>query len=142
MSGSRTWARAVAAVREAPPPAVPTLIHRDYHPENTLWSRGRLTGVVDWTQASWGPPELDVAHMRWNLAADHGQQVADEFLACYRAITGRALGTSRTGTSSASSTSCSTAIPTTPATSGPMTSACSRPTPRPRSPGSSPAGCG
>jgi hypothetical protein len=48
--------------------------------------------VVDWTQASWGPPELDVAHMRWNLAADHGQQVADRFLACYRAITGRALG--------------------------------------------------
>jgi aminoglycoside phosphotransferase (APT) family kinase protein len=91
MSGSRIWARAVAAVREAPPPAVPTLIHRDYHPENTLWSRGRLTGVVDWTQASWGPPELDVAHMRWNLAADHGQGVADQFLACYRATTGRAL---------------------------------------------------
>jgi aminoglycoside phosphotransferase (APT) family kinase protein len=91
MSGSLTWARAIAAVREAPPPAVPTLIHRDYHPENTLWSRGRLTGVVDWTQASRGPPELDVAHMRWNLAADHGQEVADQFLACYRATTGRAL---------------------------------------------------
>jgi aminoglycoside phosphotransferase (APT) family kinase protein len=91
MSGSRTWARVVAEVREAPPPAVATLIHRDYHPENTLWSRRRLTGVVDWTQASWGPPELDVAHMRWNLAADHGQQLADQFLACYRAITGRAL---------------------------------------------------
>jgi aminoglycoside phosphotransferase (APT) family kinase protein len=91
MSGSRTWARAVAAVREGPPPAGATLIHRDYHPENTLWSRGRLAGVVDWTQASWGPPELDVAHMRWNLAADHGQQVADQFLACYRASTGRTL---------------------------------------------------
>ena len=91
MSRSRTWERAIAAVRETPPSAVPTLIHRDYHPENTLWSRGRLTGVVDWTQASWGPPELDVAHMRWNLAADHGQEVADRFLACYRATTGRAL---------------------------------------------------
>jgi aminoglycoside phosphotransferase (APT) family kinase protein len=91
MSGSRTWARAIAAVREAPPPASQMLIHRDYHPENTLWSRGRLTGVVDWTQASWGPPELDVAHMRWNLAIDHGQQVADQFLACYRAATGRTL---------------------------------------------------
>jgi aminoglycoside phosphotransferase (APT) family kinase protein len=55
MSGSRTWSRAVAAVRETPPPAAPTLIHRDYHPENTLWSRGRLVGVVDWTQASRGP---------------------------------------------------------------------------------------
>jgi aminoglycoside phosphotransferase (APT) family kinase protein len=91
MSGSRTWARAIATVRGVPPAVAMTLIHRDYHPENTLWSRGRLTGVVDWTQASWGPPELDVAHMRWNLAANHGLAVADEFLACYRAATGRAL---------------------------------------------------
>lgn len=53
-----------------------TLIHRDYHPENTLCWAGRLTGVVDWTQASYGPPALDVAHMRWNLAADHGRKVA------------------------------------------------------------------
>jgi aminoglycoside phosphotransferase (APT) family kinase protein len=90
MSGSRIWARAIATVRGVPPAVAMTLIHRDYHPENTLWSRGRLTGVVDWTQASWGPPELDVAHMRWNLA-DHGLEVADEFLACYRAATGRAL---------------------------------------------------
>jgi len=91
MLGSPAWAAAIAAVRQAPPPTAMTLIHRDYHPQNTLWSRGRLTGVVDWTQASWGPPQLDVAHMRWNLAADHGQELADEFLACYRAVTGRAL---------------------------------------------------
>ena len=26
--------------------------------------------------------------MRWNLVADHGQQVADQFLDCYRAATG------------------------------------------------------
>jgi aminoglycoside phosphotransferase (APT) family kinase protein len=92
MTGAPVWGRAVAAVRQTPPPAAMTLIHRDYHPENTLWSRGRLTGVVDWTQASWGPPDLDVAHMRWNLVADHGQQAADRFLACYRATTGRKLG--------------------------------------------------
>lgn len=80
--------QATAAVREPPPAAVMTLIHRDYHPENTLWSRGHLSGVVDWTQASWGPPGLDLGHMRWNLVADHGQQVADQFLDCYRAATG------------------------------------------------------
>ena len=67
------------------------LIHRDYHPENTLWARGRLTGVVDWTQASHGPRELDLAHMRWNRVADHGQQAADHFLACYQATTGTPL---------------------------------------------------
>jgi aminoglycoside phosphotransferase (APT) family kinase protein len=85
------WRRAAAAVREPPPASAMTFIHRDYHPENTLWSGGRLTGVVDWTQASTGPPSLDVGHMRWNLVADHGQEVADRFLACYRRCTGRTL---------------------------------------------------
>lgn len=91
MPATPVWTQATAAVREPPPPTSMTLIHRDYHPENTLWSRGRLTGVVDWTQASWGPPGLDLGHMRWNLVVGHGQQVADRFLACYRATTGTAL---------------------------------------------------
>ena len=40
--------QAAAAVRAVPPAAArQTMIHRDLHPENTLWSRGRLTGVVD-----------------------------------------------------------------------------------------------
>ncbi len=88
MSAMPVWRRAIAAVRHPPPPATMTMIHRDYHPENTLWSRRRLTGVVDWTQASWGPAALDLGHMRWNLVADHGQPVADRFLSCYRATTG------------------------------------------------------
>jgi len=91
MPATAVWEQAIAVVREPPPPTTMTFIHRDYHPQNTLWSGGRLSGVVDWTQASWGPPELDVAHMRWNLVADHGQHVADRFLATYRATTGRPL---------------------------------------------------
>jgi aminoglycoside phosphotransferase (APT) family kinase protein len=88
MPATPVWVLATAAVRERPPLTTMTLIHRDYHPGNALWSRGRLTAVVDWTQASWGPPGLDLGHLRWNLVADHGQQVADQFLDCYRAITG------------------------------------------------------
>jgi aminoglycoside phosphotransferase (APT) family kinase protein len=91
MTGAPVWTQAIAAVREQPPPAEMTMIHRDYHPENTLWSRSRLTGVVDWTQASWGPPQLDLAHMRWNLTADHGPRAADQFLACYRVTTGTTI---------------------------------------------------
>lgn len=91
MPDTPIWRRAIEAVREPPPPNTMTFIHRDYHPENTLWSRGLLTGVVDWTQASWGPPGLDLGHMRWNLVADHGQSVADQFLACYEATVGIAL---------------------------------------------------
>ncbi len=92
MPATPVWRQATAVVREPPPATAMTLIHRAYHPENTLWSRRRLTGVVDWTQASLGPPALDVGHMRWNLVADHGQAVADEFLACYRATTGTMFG--------------------------------------------------
>jgi aminoglycoside phosphotransferase (APT) family kinase protein len=91
MGGGPVWAQVTATVRQPPPGTAMTLIHRDYHPGNTLWSRGHLTGVVDWTQASWGPPGLDLGHMRWNLVADHGQQAADRFLACYRAATGTTL---------------------------------------------------
>ncbi len=88
---SRTWRQALAVVREARSPTETRFIHRDFHPENSLWSRGRLTGIVDWTQASIGPPEVDVGHMRWNLAATYGQAVADHFLNLYEGVVGREL---------------------------------------------------
>lgn len=88
MPATTVWLRTAAAVRK-PPPVTPTaLIHRDYHPKNTLWSGGHLTRVVDWTQASWGPSALDVGHMRWNLLLDRGQETADRFLDCCRATSG------------------------------------------------------
>ncbi|HEY2200756.1 MAG TPA: aminoglycoside phosphotransferase family protein [Solirubrobacteraceae bacterium] len=40
---AKVWIEATAAVRVAPPASWMTLIHRDYHPENTLWSDGVLT---------------------------------------------------------------------------------------------------
>lgn len=89
--GRRVWERAFEALRSesrSPSSAPACLIHRDYHPGNTLWADGRLTAVVDWTNASYGPPEVDVGHMRWNLAVDHGSGAADAFLAAWCAQTG------------------------------------------------------
>lgn len=89
--GRRVWQRAFEALRSdtrSPQSAPACLIHRDYHPGNTLWAGDRLTGVVDWTNASYGPPEVDVGHMRWNLAVDHGPEPADAFLAAWRSQTG------------------------------------------------------
>ncbi|HEV3504563.1 MAG TPA: aminoglycoside phosphotransferase family protein, partial [Actinomycetes bacterium] len=37
---------------------------------------------------SWGPPSVDLGHMRVNLAADLGLEVADRFLAAHQALTG------------------------------------------------------
>ena len=73
------------ARRLVPATQAPTFIHRDYHPGNTLWLRDRFGGAVDWTSASWGPPWVDVGHMRWNLATLFGVPVANRFLqACGR----------------------------------------------------------
>jgi aminoglycoside phosphotransferase (APT) family kinase protein len=86
------WQRALALASRPPPPGPARFIHRDYHPGNTLWDRGRLTGVVDWTQASVGPVAIDTAHMRWNLAVGHGLEAAEGFLRHHRALAGEAAG--------------------------------------------------
>jgi aminoglycoside phosphotransferase (APT) family kinase protein len=73
------WERVVAAA--AAPPLVPSvLIHRDFHPDNVLWTDGRISGVVDWANACVGPAAMDVAHFRVNLATLHGPAVADQLL--------------------------------------------------------------
>ena len=82
------WARAFEVASEPPLPYRACFIHRDYHPGNTLWERGRVTGVVDWIGGSLGPPGVDLGHMRVNLAADLGLEVADRFLAAHQALTG------------------------------------------------------
>src|ERR671922_688486 len=77
--------RAIEVASE-PPGGRRCLLHRDYHPENTPWSRGRLTGIVDWTSGSWGPAAVDTAHMRWNLALSYGLDAPDEFLRRQRSL--------------------------------------------------------
>jgi aminoglycoside phosphotransferase (APT) family kinase protein len=83
------WQRGIALCDAPVPSAERLFIHRDYHPGNVLWVRGRVSGVVDWVNASLGVPEADVGHCRCNLAGRFGQPVADRFLALYQAITGR-----------------------------------------------------
>jgi aminoglycoside phosphotransferase (APT) family kinase protein len=74
------WARAVELFhRPTPDGAGPDVfIHRDFHPGNVLWRRGRVTGVVDWASASIGPGCVDVGHCRGNLF-QYGLDVADRF---------------------------------------------------------------
>lgn len=82
------WERAIETVAGPPPSEPEHFVHRDYHPGNVLWVRGRLKGVVDWLDASMGPAGIDVGHCRTNLAMLHGVDVADEFLAIYRSVVG------------------------------------------------------
>ena len=60
----------------------------EYQHFNMLWSRERLTGVVDWIEACVGPPEVDVGHCRLNLTVLFSADVADRFRAIYEAESG------------------------------------------------------
>jgi len=82
------WERAFEAAAGPVPAASQHFIHRDYHPDNTLWAYGRLTGIVDWSHASYGPIGVDIGHMRWNLALRHGVATADRFRSAFDQVSG------------------------------------------------------
>lgn len=75
------WRAAFEICDQPAPPGATTLIHRDYHPGNVLIDDGGVTGIVDWPNACAGPPEIDIAHCRVNLALTHGLTAADGFAA-------------------------------------------------------------
>jgi aminoglycoside phosphotransferase (APT) family kinase protein len=82
------WEHALDVAAGPTPGAVPHFIHRDYHPDNTLWAGGRLTGIVDWSTATYGPVAIDIAHMRRALALRYDITVADRFSACFDQVSG------------------------------------------------------
>ena len=85
-SRTKIWECAVALAATPPSVRPSVFLHRDYHPGNTLWRSEELTAIVDWTSAEFGPPEVDVAHMRTNLALSFSLGAADEFLDAYRSV--------------------------------------------------------
>jgi aminoglycoside phosphotransferase (APT) family kinase protein len=70
-------------------PWEPRFTHGDFQHFNLLWSRGRLTGVVDWGSAESGPPDMDVGHCRLNLAVLFSADWAERFRLAYEARAGR-----------------------------------------------------
>jgi aminoglycoside phosphotransferase (APT) family kinase protein len=87
-SRPKVWKDAIALVAGERAPTRTCFVHRDYQHFNMLWSRERLTGVVDWIEACIGPPEIDVGHCRLNLTVLFSADVADRFLAMYEAEAG------------------------------------------------------
>jgi aminoglycoside phosphotransferase (APT) family kinase protein len=71
------WRRAIETVGGDPPAGPSAFLHRDFHPGNVLWRGSRLSAVLDWTLASWGPPAADLGHLLVNLGADWTPAVAD-----------------------------------------------------------------
>ncbi|MFF0018557.1 phosphotransferase family protein [Streptomyces sp. NPDC005374] len=84
------WAAAIDVIRKPAPPYAGRFLHRDFHPGNVLFdvapsgpAGARITGVVDWAGASWGPADLDVAHCSTNLALLHGPAWGLRFAEAY-----------------------------------------------------------
>jgi len=77
----RLWPRRVAVPH--------TVVHGDYWAGNTLWRRGRLTGIIDWEKPSLGDPGLDVGYCRMDLALFVAGDSPDVFLEEYEAAAGR-----------------------------------------------------
>jgi aminoglycoside phosphotransferase (APT) family kinase protein len=85
------WREAIDLVNSEPPKTEMCFIHRDYQQFNLLWRRGKLAGVVDWVWASYGPPEVDIAHCRLNLTVLYTPEHAERFRLAYEAISGRSI---------------------------------------------------
>lgn len=89
------WSRRPGVWEEArrllsdPAPTKTTFVHGDYQHFNLLWSRGSLTGVVDWTLAGRGHPDRDVGHCRLNLAVLFTPEWASTFRDAYEEEAGR-----------------------------------------------------
>jgi aminoglycoside phosphotransferase (APT) family kinase protein len=64
------------------------LTHGDYWSGNVVWRGGVLSGVVDWSGATRGPPGFDVGWCRLDLDLLFDERVADVFLAAYEDATG------------------------------------------------------
>jgi len=87
-SKPQLWKKAIGIVNSPSPTTPMRFIHRDYHPVNLLWRRGRLSGVVDWVNSCRGPAGVDVAWARHNLAAMYGPPMADRWLEVCKDVMG------------------------------------------------------
>lgn len=82
--------RTVAAIQRHLPSVSwqPILIHGDFHPGQTLWCDGRLTGIADWSESRLGPGAYDLAYCRADVALLLDRAAADRLTHHYAALTG------------------------------------------------------
>jgi aminoglycoside phosphotransferase (APT) family kinase protein len=85
------WRAARRLVAKEQPPRDSVFVHGDYQHFNVLWSRGRLSALVDWSASRIASPDLDVGHCRLNLAVLYSAEVAERFRAAYEAEAGRCV---------------------------------------------------
>jgi aminoglycoside phosphotransferase (APT) family kinase protein len=83
------WRQAIQLRAAGPPPTPYGLLHRDFHLSNVLWQDDAVTGLIDWAETSWGPADLDVAHVCSDFAMLHTTADIETFHAAYLRLGGR-----------------------------------------------------
>lgn len=85
------WEQMHTALTGDAPATARSFIHRDFQHFNLLWSRGRLTSVVDWASACIGSPAVDVGHCMLNLTVLFDLGWAHKLRRLYETMAGTAL---------------------------------------------------
>ncbi|MEY2470530.1 MAG: hypothetical protein QOF21_3228 [Actinomycetota bacterium] len=85
------WKAAFGVMAEPPPTDTAVFLHRDFLPVNMLWSRGRITGLVDWNGSYRGSRAIDVGECRFYLAALYSPEWSEELRSLYESSAGVAL---------------------------------------------------
>ena len=65
-----------------------TLAHHDFHPGNTLWTDGRVTGIVDWPLGGRGYAAYDAAYCAFDISLSKGLETGERFLRAYESVAG------------------------------------------------------
>jgi aminoglycoside phosphotransferase (APT) family kinase protein len=68
---------------------LPVLLHIDYWSGNILWHENQISAVIDWEEAAYGDPAVDLAYARLNMIFMGLPEAANEFLQIYESETGR-----------------------------------------------------
>lgn len=85
------WQAAFRVMEDTPPKDPPAFLHCDFLPVNMLWSRERITGLVDWNGIYRGSPAIDVGSCRRYLAALYSPDWSEQLHASYESAAGVTL---------------------------------------------------
>lgn len=66
-------------------PNTPVLLHGDFWPGNVMFESGHLVAVLDWEDAKWGDPLVDLACARVELECAYGAEGSERFMTSYLA---------------------------------------------------------
>ncbi|WP_030160575.1 phosphotransferase family protein [Glycomyces sp. NRRL B-16210] len=85
------WRAAFEVMAAPPPDDGAVFLHGDFLPVNMLWSRGRITGLLDWNAVHRGSRAIDVGHCRRYLAALYSPEWSEQLRTRYESIAGARL---------------------------------------------------